>query len=71
MLTWDIQQPVITVCSFLGFSLVCIPVYWHLEGMWPFTLRVTSGHLTVARSMERGMCPLRILGWNWLLDPRD
>ena len=29
---WPVQVDIIAAFSLLGFILVCIPLYWHLEG---------------------------------------
>ena len=32
--SWTVQQHAATALSFIGFVLVSIPLYWHLEGLW-------------------------------------
>ena len=65
MVAWPVEQALITALSFVSFTLVVIPLYWHLEGQSRFPLR--SGRFgSLYYSLECGMCPLHWMGWRLL-----
>ena len=61
MVPFAIEQGFLTAFSFITFCLVCIPLYWHLEGEHPCALVVYLVAYAL-HSMECGMRVVHILG---------
>lgn len=58
---WPTQQNLVIAFSFLGFVLVNIPLYWHLEGMYDYCPQIIRRGLTWFDSMEYWMYYVHLL----------
>ena len=61
---WLVQVDINAAFSLLGFILISVPLYWHLEGTSLNVMRCSADVELCVRSMERRLRALHLLdGW--------